>query len=69
MTGAGLVYGSSSQEGDILATSPCLVRDMTPDMGLDMLNVGSSWKRVSFRLHIPSVCGKNVAKSLGFSNL
>lgn len=36
----------------------CLVRNMTPDLGLDMLNIGSSWKRVSFRLHTPSVCEK-----------
>lgn len=37
--------------------------------GLRLVSIGSSWKRVSFRLVIGLVFEKNVEKALGFSNL
>lgn len=50
MAGAGLVYGLSSQKGNVLATSK-LGEKCDSDMGLDLL-ICSSWKRVSFRLYV-----------------
>lgn len=50
VAGAGLVYGSSGQKGDVLATSK-LGEKCDSRHGLRLVNIGSSWKRVSFRLY------------------
>lgn len=55
--------------GDVFATS-MLGEKRDLRQGVRLVNIGSSWTRVSFRLYV-LLCffGKNVEKALGFSNL